>query len=91
MPPHELENHDQVYKLIKENSNLKVEIERIKKEKAMLQLELRSTQEELNVIQEEHCKTEMFLKQHIKDLVDALAKQANTSVMKLSPSKDWGS
>jgi len=43
MPPHELDNHEQAYNLIKENSNLKVELEKMKKEKAMIQLELRST------------------------------------------------
>lgn len=63
------------YKILKECSNLKIELEKLKKDKALLQIELQSTQEELNMVQEEHCRTEIFLRDHIKDLVIALGRQ----------------
>jgi len=61
-----------VKKLIEENNRLGWELESVNLVKNKLEMELRSTQEELSCVQEEHAKTEMFLRAHIKDLIDAL-------------------
>ena len=42
-------------------------------------MELWSTQEELTCVQEEHAKTEVFLRTHIKDLIDALGRYGGGS------------
>ena len=47
--------------------------------KNKLEMELRSTQEELTCVQEEHSKTEVFLRAHIKDLIDALGRYGGGS------------
>jgi hypothetical protein len=62
---------------IKECSSLKTENEKLKLENSKLVIQLQSTCEELNMIQEEHCRTEMFLRDHIKDLVVALGRAGN--------------
>ena len=50
------------------------EIRRLEIELKLNISELTKTQEDLKVVQEEHFKTEEFLKSHIKDLINALGK-----------------
>ena len=56
-----------------ENSKLITQIESLTSENKKLKWELQATWDELNTVNEEHCHTELFLRQHIKDLINAIS------------------